>query len=989
MGLETNNINHSQIEADGLITSPTPAATNNYDLTGSMNKLINHKEMNEAEIQQNHIYNEIDDNAEVNEETKESKLVIEDGQDDHDTPIEQDNHSSNEMQNHRLIPNSKSQISDLLCKLTESQSILSSSSSSSCVNSSGIGSTDQSPHMEYDLSRSPSSDTYLPHNQPQRVEQKRDGSVHSQGSCGTARSSSSTHKFTESKDGMGFLLNGCGSSSTSSTSSKKSRKEVIPQRKRRDFIPAELKDDSYWERRRKNNLAAKRSREKRRLNDIVLETKVLELTNLNNAMKLKLDLCSKKFDISEDEIDKMFEENKHLLVIQETLEMSELLTNEDSLTPDFGNDHDNHYLSSSCSTTSSKHIKSEMNSEEGLLLTHSSIPSSKMMTTDNSCSISTSSSHNIGSSGRSNSSCVDDVDCDGFNDAVSENELEIDENLDTIVEATIDMNKKAEQSTGKRFKHMDLLSHDEDDFIDAENRSPPSKRKSFFNPTHTSSCPSKSPSPTPTRPSDIDNNLSLSPIDVYSSNLKQQNLNKNNKNEMKKSSTLENGSTQMKSQYPLLYNQLCKTSSSSVKKQQQAKPQQTQSEMVYSLEQQNQMLLNQILLNQNISNGDSNPLMKTLISELMLRNDFSKQNNPTNNNSNISISSLLKQTETQQSNKGDLLTKILSSSLPTGNQDRSGSLLKPTNKNNLKPQTNQNPQANALMEKYKNLINKTNSNHNSLHLQANNHSNETKKNMPQNASKQNNQAKNTVNNLLQNVSSCQQNGYNTMPGDQISSNPIPKTKISTSASRKRQLNQSEKKSNEQNEMNIHLNNNTDLLNYTNSIQQTPVENNYNRSSNPADLNEMVAMMLAAQKNAQNFNSNRQNTSQRSYPAANNNSKNSNSAKNQTYNQLLMLHQTQKMQQQQRQHEAMLSRNQSYAQESELNHLTSPNSPDQLAHMQASQILYQQQQANFNKNDMTNCSINNQNSQGNNNAGGDNMPLKLRFKMLQLKTGEVN
>jgi hypothetical protein len=49
-----------------------------------------------------------------------------------------------------------------------------------------------------------------------------------------------------------------------------SRKDVIPARKRRDFIPNDLKDDHYWERRRKNNLAAKRSREKRRLNDIVL-----------------------------------------------------------------------------------------------------------------------------------------------------------------------------------------------------------------------------------------------------------------------------------------------------------------------------------------------------------------------------------------------------------------------------------------------------------------------------------------------------------------------------------------------------------------------------------------------------------------------------------------------------------------------------------------------------------------------------------------------
>jgi hypothetical protein len=98
------------------------------------------------------------------------------------------------------------------------------------------------------------------------------------------------------------------------------KKEVIPQRKRRDFIPNELKDEHYWERRRKNNLAAKRSREKRRLNDIVLETKVLELTNLNNSYKLKLDLLMKKYNVDDNEMDKLFEENRHLLVITETIE---------------------------------------------------------------------------------------------------------------------------------------------------------------------------------------------------------------------------------------------------------------------------------------------------------------------------------------------------------------------------------------------------------------------------------------------------------------------------------------------------------------------------------------------------------------------------------------------------------------------------------------------------------------------------------------------
>ncbi|CAF0807690.1 unnamed protein product, partial [Didymodactylos carnosus] len=91
-----------------------------------------------------------------------------------------------------------------------------------------------------------------------------------------------------------------------------SRKDVIPQRKRRDFIPNELKDDHYWERRRKNNLAAKRSREKRRLNDIVLETKVVELTNENDVLRAKLNLMLTKINMQENEMELLFEEEQRL-----------------------------------------------------------------------------------------------------------------------------------------------------------------------------------------------------------------------------------------------------------------------------------------------------------------------------------------------------------------------------------------------------------------------------------------------------------------------------------------------------------------------------------------------------------------------------------------------------------------------------------------------------------------------------------------------------
>lgn len=108
------------------------------------------------------------------------------------------------------------------------------------------------------------------------------------------------------------------------------RKDVIPARKRRDFIPNNMKDDHYWERRRKNNLAAKRSREKRRLNDIVLgkvllrhlippllrilviETKVVELSNENETLKAKLNLMLSRLNMKEIDMETLFEEEQRL-----------------------------------------------------------------------------------------------------------------------------------------------------------------------------------------------------------------------------------------------------------------------------------------------------------------------------------------------------------------------------------------------------------------------------------------------------------------------------------------------------------------------------------------------------------------------------------------------------------------------------------------------------------------------------------------------------
>ncbi|CAG5864914.1 unnamed protein product [Menidia menidia] len=59
-------------------------------------------------------------------------------------------------------------------------------------------------------------------------------------------------------------------------------------RRRREFIPEEKKDALYWEKRRKNNEAAKRSREKRRMNDYVLESHLLALKEENARLSAEL-----------------------------------------------------------------------------------------------------------------------------------------------------------------------------------------------------------------------------------------------------------------------------------------------------------------------------------------------------------------------------------------------------------------------------------------------------------------------------------------------------------------------------------------------------------------------------------------------------------------------------------------------------------------------------------------------------------------------------
>uniref|UniRef100_A0A8C6TKG9 Nuclear factor, interleukin 3 regulated, member 6 n=1 Tax=Neogobius melanostomus TaxID=47308 RepID=A0A8C6TKG9_9GOBI len=71
-------------------------------------------------------------------------------------------------------------------------------------------------------------------------------------------------------------------------------------RRKREFIPQDKKDDGYWDKRKKNNEAAKRSREKRRMNDMVLETRVLGLLEENARLRAELLALKFRFGLVKD-----------------------------------------------------------------------------------------------------------------------------------------------------------------------------------------------------------------------------------------------------------------------------------------------------------------------------------------------------------------------------------------------------------------------------------------------------------------------------------------------------------------------------------------------------------------------------------------------------------------------------------------------------------------------------------------------------------------
>jgi hypothetical protein len=96
------------------------------------------------------------------------------------------------------------------------------------------------------------------------------------------------------------MLHDTSSSSCSISSTSSSPTRSIPDhrsssiRKTRTFTPDERKDPMYWSRRSRNNLSATRCRVKRRVNDLVLETKVTQLNEENQILRAKIDMLTRK-----------------------------------------------------------------------------------------------------------------------------------------------------------------------------------------------------------------------------------------------------------------------------------------------------------------------------------------------------------------------------------------------------------------------------------------------------------------------------------------------------------------------------------------------------------------------------------------------------------------------------------------------------------------------------------------------------------------------
>ncbi|XP_053323806.1 nuclear factor interleukin-3-regulated protein [Spea bombifrons] len=115
-------------------------------------------------------------------------------------------------------------------------------------------------------------------------------------------------------------------------------------RRKREFIPDEKKDAMYWEKRRKNNEAAKRSREKRRLNDMVLENKLIALGEENANLKTELLSLKLKFGL----ISSASYAQEIQKVTSSTAVYFQEYTSSKSSMRSFTSDHEHSLMTSSC-----------------------------------------------------------------------------------------------------------------------------------------------------------------------------------------------------------------------------------------------------------------------------------------------------------------------------------------------------------------------------------------------------------------------------------------------------------------------------------------------------------------------------------------------------------------------------------------------------------------------------------------------------------------
>jgi len=85
------------------------------------------------------------------------------------------------------------------------------------------------------------------------------------------------------------LLNSDSDESDFDDDLDKSVSQKVCKKRGKKFVPDELKDDKYWARRRKNNVAAKRSRDARRMKENQIAVRATYLERENDLLRKQLE----------------------------------------------------------------------------------------------------------------------------------------------------------------------------------------------------------------------------------------------------------------------------------------------------------------------------------------------------------------------------------------------------------------------------------------------------------------------------------------------------------------------------------------------------------------------------------------------------------------------------------------------------------------------------------------------------------------------------